>query len=139
MNKYIKLFENFKDIDFIDKEEIINNIFIELIDNGYTIDYDNIKDVIIKVALEPVSTYEFMLYIDKGGELFNSDIVEEYLLVFLDYMKSCYNVLSYKFATYRRSPTKTISGHNSFTTYTTYYDSFPNMEVETIGIDLIIK
>ena len=130
MNKYIKLFENFKDIDFIDEEEIINNIFIELIDNGYTIDYDNIKDD---------DTYEFMLYIDKGGELFNSDIVEEYLLVFLDYMKSCYNVLSYKFATYRRSPTKTISGHNSFTTYTTYYDSFPNMEVETIGIDLIIK
>ena len=130
MNKYIKLFENFKDIDFIDEEEIINNIFIELIDNGYTIDYDNIKDD---------DTYEFMLYIDKGGELFNSDIVEEYLLVFLDYMKSCYNVLSYKFATYRRSPTKAISGHNSFTTYTTYYDSFPNMEVETIGIDLIIK
>ena len=131
MNRYIKLFENFKDIDIINKEEIIDNIFIELIDNGFTIDYDNINDD---------NRYEFMLYIEKDDESFNSDITEEYLLVFLDYMKSYYNVLSYKFTTYKRYPTKTISGQNSFTTDTKYYDTFPNnIDVKTIGIDLIIK
>ncbi len=125
----IKLFEDFKNIDIVNKEDI-DNIFIELIDDNFSIEYDNIEDD---------GKYEFMLDIEKD-ELFNSNVVEEYLLVFLDYMKECYNVLSYKFAIYHRYDTKTISGQSSFTTDTKYYDSFPNnIDVKTIGIDFIIK
>ena len=131
MNKFrfVKLFEDFKKIGFINKEDV-DNIFIELIDDNFKIEYDNIEDD---------GKYEFMLYIEKD-ELFNTDVTEEYLLVFLDYMKACYNVLSYKYATYRRYDTRTISGNSSFTTDTTYYDDFPNnIDVKTIGIDFIIE
>ena len=111
----------------------IRDIFVELEDDDYLVDIDyldkgkGIQDIMV------------MINNDKNDKLFNSNMVKDYFLMLLDYTKDYYDVLTHKFAVYKRIPSRTLIG--SFTTDTKYYDEFPDDldDLESMGIDIIMR
>ena len=140
--KYIKLFELYLQDSDEDKfiidpkfKQDIKDMFVELEDDGYEVDIDyldkgkGIQDIMV------------MINNDENDKLFNSNMVKDYFFMLLDYTKDYYDVLTHKFAVYKRIPSRTLDGINTFTTDTKYYDEFPDDldGLESMGIDIIMR
>lgn len=133
--RYIKQYEGFKiDADF---EQDVKDIFVELVDNDYDVEIDFLdKDKGIK---------NIMINIEKNN--FNSNIAKDKFLMLLDYVKIYYDVVSYKFATYKMMPNQAKGGaplwinSHLMSMNTEYYEDFPeNLEgLECMGIDILLK
>lgn len=126
----MKLYEGFKiEANF---EQDVKDIFVEFVDAEYEVDIDfldkgkGIKDIMVNI---------------ESDTLFNSNIVKDSFLMLFDYTKIYYKVLTHKYATYKRVPSRTLDGIVTFTTDTTYYDEFPDniSDLECIGIDIIME
>ena len=132
--KYIKLFESYdSDGNFTIDEKFkkdIHDMFVELEDEDYVVEIDNLdNDIMISINN------------DKNGILFSSNMVKDYFLMLLDYTKDYYDVLTHKFAVYKRIPSRTLDGINTFTTDTKYFNEFPDDldGLESMGIDIIMR
>lgn len=126
----MKLYETFQiDEEF---EQDIKDMFVELVDANYRVDIDfldkgkGLKDIMVLIEHE---------------ELFNSNIAKDHLLRLLDYTKIYYEVITHKFAIYKRVPSRTLDGQETFTTDTRYFNEFPDDidGIECIGIDIIMN
>ena len=132
--KYIKLFELYLQDSDEDKfvidpkfKQDIRDMFVELEDDDYLVDIDyldkgkGIQDIMV------------MINNDENDKLFSSNMVKDYFLMLLDYTKDYYDVLTHKFAVYKRI--------NTFTTDTKYYNEFPDDldGLESMGIDIIMR
>ena len=109
-------------------------------DDGYEVDIDyldkgkGIQDIMI------------MIETDDNSMLFNSNMVKDYFLMLLDYTKDYYDVLTHKFAVYKKIPNYDVAtgvrrGYGPFQTDTKYYDEFPDDldGLESMGIDIIMR
>jgi hypothetical protein len=118
----------------------IKDMFVELEDDDWLVDIDyldkgkGIQDIMV------------MINNDKNDKLFNSNMVKDYFLMLLDYTKDYYDVLTHKFAVYKRiqnydTVTGVRRGYGPFQTDTKYYDEFPDDldGLECMGIDIIMR
>jgi len=118
----------------------IKDMFVELEDDDWLVDIDyldkgkGIQDIMV------------MINNDENDKLFNSNMVKDYFLMLLDYTKDYYDVLTHKFAVYKRiqnydAVTGVRRGYGPFQTDTKYYDEFPdNLDgLECMGIDIIMR
>ena len=127
--KYIKKFEAYK-VDNNIKQDI-EHILGEVLDDGFSLDIDFGYDDDYRQSL--------IVTIERGLS-FNSDLVEDYLVRLVDYINTKYEVLKYKYAIYKRIPSRTTDGINTFTTDTKYFQEFPNdSDVKSIGVDILVK
>lgn len=127
--RYIKKFEKYK-VD-TNVEQDVRDILVELLDYGFEIDLDFLYDEYLKQNI--IITIE-------NKNLFNSNITEDYLIRIMDYFNFNYSIIKSKFAIYKRVPSVTLDGIKTFTTDTTYYDTFPyNININSIGVDIVIK
>ena len=116
----------------------IKDMFVELEDDDWLVDIDYLD------KCKGIQDIMVMINNDKNDKLFNSNMVKDYFLMLLDYTKDYYDVLTHKFAVYKRIPSRTLIGFysiNTFTTDTKYYDEFPDDldGLESMGIHIIMR
>jgi hypothetical protein len=134
----IKLFEDFNNDDStwrlnyeqtskIDAE--INNVLIELSDNGFEIEIDHFAKKIAEENSILVSVGK-----NGGNTLFNTNDIKDNIMVLLDYMDENYGVKGQNYLTLVRVPTENGYKYDDVIVYE-YPD---NVEANEISVDITI-
>ncbi len=134
----IKLFEDFRNDDRtwrlnyeqtskIDAE--INNVLIELRDNGFEIEIDHFAK---KIAGE--NSILVSVGRNGGNTVFNTHDIKDNIMVLLDYMEEYYGVKGKDYLTQVRVPTENGYKYDDVIVYE-YPD---NVEVNEISLDITI-
>jgi hypothetical protein len=134
----IKLFEDFNNDDRtwrlnyeqtskIDAE--INNVLIELSDNGFEIEIDHFAKKIAEENSILVSVGK-----NGGNTLFNTNDIKDNIMVLLDYMDENYGVKGQNYLTQVRVPTENGYKYDDVIVYE-YPD---NVEANEISVDITI-
>jgi hypothetical protein len=111
----------------IDKE--INNVLIELIDNGFEIEIDHFAKKIAGQNSILVSIGK-----NEGRTSFNTNDVKDNILVLLDYMDEYYGVKSHSYLTQVRIPIENGYKYDDVIVYE-YPD---NLDTNEISLDIVI-
>jgi hypothetical protein len=113
----------------------INNVLIELVDNGFEIEIDYFAKKIAEQNSILVSIHKVT-----NNEVFNTDEVKDNIEVLLDYMEENYGIVSYDYGVEVLGvvPIATMNGFNMVDSKF-YKENYPdNLDVIEIDIDITI-
>jgi len=110
-------------------DEQINNVLIELIDNGFEIEIDHFSKKIAGQNSILVSIGK-----NEGRTSFNTNDVKDNILVLLDYMDEYYGVKSHSYLTQVRIPIENGYKYDDVIVYE-YPD---NLDTNEISLDIVI-